>query len=72
MVLSNHVIAPAEPPSFGTYYAYMYSNQHSHPISSIIEGLRSKAAQEAHQQYRKEAIVSYKKQLTEARERYGI
>ncbi|CDH60488.1 predicted protein [Lichtheimia corymbifera JMRC:FSU:9682] len=71
MVLPNHVIAPAEPPSFGTYDAYMYNSQHSHPIS-IIEAHRSKATQEAYQQYLKEAIVNYKKQLAEARERYGI
>ncbi|KAJ8659104.1 hypothetical protein O0I10_005143 [Lichtheimia ornata] len=52
MVLSNHVIEPAEPPTFGA--------------------LKKNASQEVRQQYLQEAIVSYKKQLAEARERYGI
>lgn len=37
-----------------------------------IGALKKNASQEVRQQYLQEAIVSYKKQLAEARERYGI
>ncbi|KAI7882582.1 NAD(P)-binding protein [Lichtheimia hyalospora FSU 10163] len=52
MVLSDHVIEPAEPPTYGS--------------------LKSTKSTQVYQQYFQEAIVSYKKQLAEARERYGI